>query len=85
MEQIVLNIQNLEGEVFYTKRRIAFKYVIIGNAIQIVGNRPYLITFQNIQNAFILGPVVGPGAYPNNIIGPSYVWALLNDPRIIQE
>ena len=82
MEEILQNITNCEGQVFHTIKGKAFSYKVIGLTIQIVGNKPYPISFTNIANAWNVGQVPGPGAYPPNIVGPSYVWALLNDARI---
>ena len=82
MEEIIQNIIDCEGQVFQKIKGKPFKYSIRGQSIQIIGNKPYPISFTNIINAWNVGQVPGPGAFPDNIVGPSYVWALLNDARI---
>lgn len=82
MEEIWNNIVQLQGQTFYTIRRKAFTYTIQGDSLQVVGNANYNLARTNFLRAFEEGPVDGPGSYPRKIVGPSYVWALLNDSRI---
>ena len=84
MEQELIwqNIVAHEGQIFTKILGREFTYTVHGEAIQVVGNQPYPVSRQNIINAHAIGQVKGPGAYPDHIVGPSYVWALLHDERI---
>ena len=44
----------------------------------------YKILKSEIEKAYHLLPLDGPGEINNIIQGPSYVWAILNDERIMQ-
>lgn len=68
-----------EGQKFQTKRGNLFTYKVIGNAIQIEGNRPYKLSQGNFLAAI---PNFNPenlGAMPQSIVGRSYVWGIFNN------
>ena len=81
MQDFILSqLVNVEVE-FHTKRGLPFTYEIEGN--QLIPNRTeYPLHKSNFRKAYELMPVSGPGELTNEVRGPSYVWAILNDSRI---
>ena len=71
-----------EGNIFHTKLGLEFTYRI-NNDILIPSRTAYNIQKNEIKKAFDLLPLSGPGEINNIVRGPSYVWAILNDKRII--
>ena len=72
-----------ENKKFKTKTGLPFKYKIEGNAI--VPDRPrgkYPIEKDVLAQVLPLLPMSGPGKMPADIIGPSYLWAILHHDRI---
>jgi len=77
--KIVIN----EGNIFHTIRGKKFKYRIFGNIL--IPNRTVRnIHKNNFEKAFNELPLEGPGRISNLVQGSSYVWAILNDNRIIK-
>ena len=74
-------IKKLEGEEFHTKRGLSFTYRIAGNEFH-PSRTEWLITRADFERALEYVPCDGPGVISNLIQGPSYVWAVLHDPRI---
>jgi hypothetical protein len=84
----MLNFNNIwnriianEGNLFHTINGKEFKYKINGSTL-ITNRTSRHITQKNIEKAFNLLPLKGPGEINNTVQGPSYVWAILNDKRI---
>lgn len=77
------NIIFNEGQTFLTKSNIEFKYKVKGNAI-ITDRTNYPLNRNNFKKAYDLLPLDGPGKINNIVRGPAYVWAILNDKRIIE-
>lgn len=80
-EQLLNRIKQNAGEVFYTIKKLPFTYAIQKNAI-ITDRTDYPIPLSEISKAAECMPCAGPGAIGKIVRGSSYVWAILNDPRI---
>ncbi len=77
-------IKQQEGEDFHTKTGKPFTFEIAGDVF-----RPSR-TFYNISKADFgkvleLAPFDGPGMVNDLVRGPSYIWAVLHDPRVRQQ
>lgn len=48
----------------------------------IISRTDYPITLAEVEKAYDCRPCAGPGALGKMVRGSSYVWAILNDPRI---
>ena len=80
-EEVWRRILDNEGETFHTKRELAFTYTIFNN--QLTPSRTnYHLHKSNFKKAQELMPISRPGDITNDVRGPSYVWAILNDKRI---
>ena len=72
-----------QGEIFHTITNIAFTYQVAGNLFIRNGvqwnitRRDFEIVYNNLLQ------YAGPGDIPQRVNGRSYVWAVLNDPRIL--
>lgn len=78
------NIVAMAGQVFHTKGEEPFTYHIEGNRMH-VSRTDYPISGpRNIRKALELWPVSGPSKL-SSVRGASYVWALLNDQRIVAD
>lgn len=74
-------IASCQGEGFRTIRGLPFTYVMGGDYV-VPDRTAYPLHASNFKKAYEAGPVPGPGSMPKNVMGPSYVWAILHDPRI---
>jgi len=82
-EQVWANILKNQGQKFYTKTNLEFIYSVNGNILK--HNRTdYSIEKGDFIKAFELLPIEKPSDIINIVRGPSYVWAILNDIRIIK-
>ncbi|HNX14400.1 MAG TPA: hypothetical protein PK854_03405 [Oscillospiraceae bacterium] len=76
------NILKHEGAEFYTKTHLPFTYKIKGGCV--VPNRTnYPLAKINFEKAAKMLPLEGPGQINSMVMGPSYVYSLLTDKRII--
>lgn len=71
-----------EGEKFYTVRQREFTYSIEKDRL-IPSRTVYWIAKSNFKKAYRMVPIDGPGKISNDVRGPSYVWAILHDKRIL--
>ncbi len=74
------------GEGFVTVRRLPFRYTVAGDSVSIErdGRAINRILGQNeFRKAWKRWPVSGPGEL-QDLQGPSYIFAILNDPRVRQ-
>jgi hypothetical protein len=76
-------IVKCQGEEFRTKRGKKFIYRIKGQVL-IPSRTNYFLSKTNFSKAFQILPLKGPGEISNTVRGPSYVWAILNDSRILK-
>jgi len=75
------NILAHEGEEFRLKRRETWRYRVQNG--QLKPNRTdWVIPRSHIERACELWPIDGPGQI-QNLMGPSYIYSLLADPRIV--
>lgn len=71
------------GQTFYTKKkRLPFTYRIEKNLFY-PSRTDYHISKNDFKKVFELGHIDGPGQINNLVRGPSYIWAVLNDKRIL--
>ena len=66
---------------FYTKTGLRFTYEIKRNGFY-PSRTKYRISENNFEKAYKIVPIDGPGKISDTIRGPSYIWAVLHDPRI---
>jgi hypothetical protein len=69
------------GQTFHTKTGLEFTYTIDGKTFH-PSRTHYNISITNFRKAYELVPLEGPGKINDLVRGPSYVWAVLHDPRI---
>ena len=81
IEKVWERIAKLEGEEFHTKRGLSFTYKVHGNEFR-PSRTKWLITKTDFEKALGYVPCDGPGAINKLVQGPSYVWAVLHDPRM---
>ncbi|MCD6161468.1 MAG: hypothetical protein J7K40_03525 [candidate division Zixibacteria bacterium] len=83
LEEVWGRIMCYEGKHFHTIRGKEFTYTISGNTL-----KPNHINRQipksDFGKACKLVPIKGPGKINNLVQGPSFVWAIIHDPRISQ-
>ncbi|MFD1130613.1 hypothetical protein ACFQ3J_20940 [Paenibacillus provencensis] len=72
-----------EGSEFQQVRGKIFTYQTVGNAIT-PSTTNYIISRSQLEKAWKRMPVNGPGEF-QDLIGPSYLFAILTDPRIPQK
>ena len=80
-ETVLKRIMQNQGEVFHTITNLPFTYEIRNEALS-VSRTNYIISLSDISKAYQLLPCSGPGALGKKVRGPSYIWAILNDPRV---
>lgn len=68
------------GEVFTQKRGGEFRYRMIGNMV-VPDRTNHQLPRSHFRTAYERMPVDGPGAL-GDLRGPSYLYAILTDPRI---
>jgi hypothetical protein len=74
-------IEEHQGEDFVMKRGDTFTYEVSGNTLVTDRRVPYPIQVTQFEKALEMVPVVGPQQL-HHLRGPSYIWAILHDPRI---
>ncbi len=74
-------ITNSVGDNFYTKTGLEFQYDVDDFAIY-PSRTKYRISKSNVEVAYGFTPFDGPGVLNYQVRGPSYLWAILHDPRI---
>jgi len=82
-EEVWARIVAHAGETFYMKRdHEEFTYIVKGNGFY-PSRTSYRISKKDFKTAYGMMPIKGPGPISNIVRGPSYVWAVLNNPRIL--
>ncbi|MBR5020689.1 MAG: hypothetical protein IKY17_03585 [Oscillospiraceae bacterium] len=74
-------ILRFEGELFYTVTNRSFTYRIVGGAV-VPEHTGYPLAKKQFLKAYNLGELKNPGQINRIVRGPSYVYAILTDPRI---
>jgi hypothetical protein len=73
-------ITDLEGSTFHQKTGRAFTYTVKHGTVKpSLTNR--LIPRSHFRKALERAPLAGPGQL-SDLQGPSYLWAILTDPRV---
>ena len=79
-ETIWRRIEQLQGSEFLQKTGRTFAYTVEdANVLPSTTNRR--LPKGDFRKAYERGPLHGPGAL-NDLQGPSYLWAVLTDPRV---
>ena len=73
-----------EGSPFRTRRGYEFTYEIAADRF-ICDRTPWTIRRSDFELALGVVPTKGPSGLPRSVMGPSYVWAVLHDPRVRQD
>jgi len=76
-------IVNHAGEEFFTKTNISFRYKIVNDCV-VPDRTNYPLSKANFQKATELELLEGPGQIRDLVRGPSYVFAILTDKRILK-
>lgn len=79
-EVIWARIQRHQTEAFHQVRGGVFTYTVSGNAVM-PDRTDRLLARSQFEKAFERLPVAGPGEL-SDLQGPSYLFAILTDPRI---
>jgi len=80
-EEIWDRILSYEGTKFHLINGEAFTYEITGNILH-PSRTKWNIPKSHIMRSYNIVPFSGPGVISKEIMGPSYVWAILHDVRI---
>ena len=81
-EAVWRRIEECQGQPFYLKRGGVFTYHVDGNKL-FPDRTVWHTSKRNFEDAYAFVPFDGPGALrEKRIVGASYVWAILHDPRI---
>jgi hypothetical protein len=73
-------IVTLQGDTFHQKRGQAFRYGISGNSV-VPSTTNRQLPRSHFARAYERSPIDGPGQL-QDLQGPSYLYAILTDPRI---
>lgn len=73
----------LQGETFATITGLPFTYQVEGDAL-FPSRTDYRLSRRDVETAYGMVPISGPGAIRNTVRGPAYIWAILHDPRVSQ-
>lgn len=76
------NIVALAGQTFYTKGEEPFTYHVKSGRIHVSRTDYPISGARNVRKALELWPVSGPSKL-GSVRGASYIWALLNDQRVV--
>ena len=82
-QKIWLNIINCQGQEFKTIRGLPFKYRVEDNYV-IPDRTEYPLAKSEFKKAASLQNLQGPGQINDLVRGPSYIYAILSDERIIR-
>jgi len=74
-------IKTFQGQMFETKPGKQFTFEISGNTF-IPRCTNYNISKRDSEKVLNLVPLEGPGKINKLVRGPSYIWAVLHDPRV---
>lgn len=81
MAEVWRRIDALQGEHFETIRGLAFSYSVDGD-ILVTDRTDYPLRVAEFAKALELVPLAGPSEITKLVRGPSYIWAILHDPRV---
>ena len=78
--QMWQRIAELAGHDFELKRGGSFTYEVHGKVL-LTSRTAYNLSRSTFEQAWLRMPLEGPGEI-QDLRGPSYVWAILTDPRV---
>ena len=81
IEEVWARIVKHEGEEFHTKKGLPFTYEIRGEVF-FPSRTDDQISKSDFEKTLECVPFAGPSVVNRLVRGPSYVWAVLHDPRI---
>lgn len=84
-ELIWNNICCHEGEIFKTIRGIEYKYVVCGDYILINDDKRRRITIESLKTAALIDNPTPSKIESEGIWGPSYVYGIITDRRIVNK
>ncbi|GGM90836.1 hypothetical protein GCM10011609_29910 [Lentzea pudingi] len=73
-------INELQGEEFHQKTGRPFTYRVVSGQI-VPDTTDRQLPMSHFRRAFDRAPLPGPGSI-QDLQGPSYIWAILTDPRV---
>ena len=80
-DKVWKRILDFQGDIFQTVTGLDFVYRVQGEVLNTNRTR-YNLSKGNFRAAYELMPLSNPGQISKIIRGSSYVWAILNDPRV---
>lgn len=83
IDQVWKKVKDLDGQFFTTIRGKQFKYSYKGNHIFILDRAQYRISKKDFESALKIKNAKGPGSYPEDMSGRSYVWAILERLKVL--
>ena len=83
IDTVWANICKCEGEIFLTVRRVEYTYTVKDNYILINNDTRRRITKDAIERALTIENPTPSKILRENIWGPSYVYGIITDSRII--
>ena len=81
LEVVWGRIKALEGEEFHTKTGKPFTFEISGDVFR-PSRTKYNVSKSDFGKALERVPFDGPGMVNYLVRGPTYIWAVLHDPRV---
>ena len=74
-------LKELEGKIFYTKKRIPFAYKFISEStVRISDRKTYNISIADFEKAIEINPTK-PSEISNLVRGSSYIFGIITDSR----
>ena len=73
----------LQGEQFATITGLPFTYQVEGDALY-PNRTDYRLSRRDVETAYGMVPISGPGVINRTVRGPAYIWAILHDSRVAQ-
>lgn len=83
IDRVWSNICKYEGEIFFTVRKIQYTYRVEKDYILVNNDKRRKITKLSFQKALSLENPTPSRINSENIWGPSYVYGIITDSRII--
>ena len=80
-EKVWARVVAYSGKSFKTKTGLPFTYEVRGRLLR-PSRTDYWISVADVERAYRLVPLSGPGAINDIVRGPSYLWGILHDERI---